>query len=179
MQQSPCLKEEELHCCCVKELLEAVCLIGPGEITVLSNLQEGCVTRNPSTCLCERLKVALTSEAGLGGSVVVQVWGSICPTSCAAQLNVAQRGPLRPPCVLAFTLQPACIRRREAVCSFIVTRMCSWGSSCSFSVKLGFSQLSHSGCFSISCPQAVPQLAAVLLHQLGADCQPHSLSPQW
>lgn len=45
--------------------------IGPGEITVLSNLQEGCVTRNPSTCLCERLKVALTSEAGLGGSVVV------------------------------------------------------------------------------------------------------------
>ena len=44
--------------------------VGPGKVTVLSNLQEGCVARNPSVRLYERLKVALTSEAAL----VVQTW---------------------------------------------------------------------------------------------------------
>lgn len=28
--------------------------IGPGKVIVPSNLQEGCVARNPSACLCER-----------------------------------------------------------------------------------------------------------------------------
>lgn len=94
-------------------LYEGSSMSGPGEVTVLSTLQEGCLARNPSTSLCEKLKVALTSEMAL-----VYVCGNICSTLHSTQLIVAQRGPLRPCSVLAFPLQ-------QLVCSFLVARLCS------------------------------------------------------
>lgn len=51
-------------------LYEGIAGCSMAVVTVLSNLQEGCVARNPSTCLCGRLKVACILEVAL----VVPMW---------------------------------------------------------------------------------------------------------
>lgn len=80
---------------------------GLGKVPVLSNLQDVYGAGNLPACLCERLKVALTSEAAL--VVQAQVWGSMSSTLCSAQPLVAQQGLLRSCCVLTFTV---CMHKR-------------------------------------------------------------------